>query len=82
MGLKASCRSYAYFLRNTFEDDNLIDVTPSILVPTWSNGQVGKAGIVKRLAHFLMDEYLSRYIGRYRIWLVFSRISNNKPTIL
>lgn len=56
------------FFLQLFDKENLLDIVPSVLVPTWSNGRCGKAGIAKRLDRFLMAENIRGLVGRYRSW--------------
>ena len=56
--------------------------TPSVLVPSWSNGRVGKVGLDKRLDRFIIDEDLSSSVGRYKSWSLAVGLSHHKPVIL
>jgi hypothetical protein len=42
--------------RELFASNNLIDVQPPCLVPTWRNGRTGKEAIARRLDRFLVAE--------------------------
>ena len=48
-GTRAVLDPLASFFKNLFDSVGLIDVAPSIAVPTWRNGRVGDHGIRKRL---------------------------------
>ena len=60
----------------------MIDVLPSVLVPTWNNGRHGAGGLAKRLDMFFMTEVLSDYFGRYRIWAHSTGFFDHKENCL
>ena len=48
----------ASFFKEIFEGAGLIVVSPNVIIPTWSNGRMGKASVANKLDHFLMAESL------------------------
>jgi len=46
------------FYRDLFATNNLIDVLPSCLIPTWRNGRSGSDAISRCLDRFLVSERL------------------------
>lgn len=72
----------ADYFKDSFEAANLIDVAPTMLLPTCSNGRVGKGGVAKRLDRFFMAEALAGLCGKYRCWSTSSGLSDHKLVIL
>lgn len=56
-----------YFIRY-FENENLTDVKPAILSPTWSNKRTGPKGLAKRLDRFFVSDRFCHEVHRYRSW--------------
>ena len=56
------------YIRQLFIRANLVDISLTILGPTWSNGCYGDEFIAKQLDRFLVSGDLADRIGRYRSW--------------
>jgi hypothetical protein len=70
------------YFGSLFLDSKLVDILPNKLLPTWSNGREGSAGIAKRLDRFLMAEALCECLGKFISWTIPSFISDHKPICL
>jgi hypothetical protein len=75
-------KSTENFYREIFSSNNLIDVKPAKLVPTWRNGRVGLDSIARRLDRFCVSEDLLTASGLYSSWVEFPYISDHAPIIL
>jgi hypothetical protein len=65
-----------------FTANNLIDVKPHSLVPTWRNGRTGQEAIARRLDRFLVAEaFLSTSIFPLS-WVEFPFVSDHAPILL
>ena len=64
-GLKVKIDPPASYFLDIFEQVRLVDVVPSAMNPTWSNGRGGSAHIAKCLDRFLMEDSLSDLLGKY-----------------
>jgi endonuclease/exonuclease/phosphatase family metal-dependent hydrolase len=59
-GPSTSTDPLASFFNNLFQSHALVDISPSVIVPTWRNGRVGTASIQKRLDRaFVTDSLIS-----------------------
>lgn len=70
----------AYF-RTFFGKNNLVDVQPTELVPTWHNGRIGTQTIQKHLDRMYVSEALLVDYVRYRSWVIHPFFSDNAPII-
>ena len=59
-----------------------MNIKPSVLVLTWSNGRCGKERIVKRLDRYFMVEDICDLMGRYHYSSYVIGISDHKAIIL
>ena len=82
MGGVNSLHPLSNFFLSLFDSANLNEIVPSILIPTWSNGQCGTAGVEKRLAIFFMADCLCESIGRYHSWAYATSFSDHKFIVL
>jgi len=69
------------FFNQMFLDHELVDIVHLKLSPTWRNGRLGDKGIGKRLDRFLVDEHLSENLGKFKSWVVPSKISDHCPIL-
>ena len=46
------------YFQELFKRNNLVDIIPTKLSPTWKNKRVGNEGVGKRLDHFLYGRVL------------------------
>ena len=53
------------YFSTLFDDAQLVDVSLTVISPTWSNGRCGLVGIAKRLDIFFMAESLCVLMGKY-----------------
>eukprot|EP00253_Pinus_taeda_P025314 PITA_25314 len=70
------------FFLNSLISNNLIDVNPIKLKPTWRNRRVGEARVAKRLVRFLISEELTSRISSFRQWVVEGGYSDHFPIFL
>jgi endonuclease/exonuclease/phosphatase family metal-dependent hydrolase len=69
-------------LQRALFSNNLIDIKPTKVVPTWRNGRIGQGAVARRLDRFLVSEDLLTDIGLYRSWVEFPFISDHAPVLL
>jgi hypothetical protein len=62
--------------------NNLIDVRPCRLTPTWRNGRTGPAAIARRLDRFLVAESIVSSSGFPSSWVEFPFVSDHAPVLL
>jgi hypothetical protein len=72
----------AGFFKAYFQNNNLIDIEPGKVVPTWRNGRSGADLIAKRLDRFFISEELLSMVGIYRSWVEYPFISDHAPVLL
>jgi hypothetical protein len=72
----------ADFFKNLFANNQLVDVMPAVLMPTWRNGRRGVEEIQKRLDRVYVSEALLSEAARYRSWVELPFISDHAPVIL
>lgn len=70
------------FFQQLFFKNDLIDLHPPELLPTWRNGRQGTAQISKRLDRFLVAETLLPPTVRSRAWIQNHFISDHTPICL
>jgi endonuclease/exonuclease/phosphatase family metal-dependent hydrolase len=68
--------------RSLFAANNLIDVQPTCLAPTWRNGRTGKDAIARRLDRFLVAETFLSSATRPSSWIEFPFVSDHAPILL
>ena len=54
-GNRARLDPLFYFFTKSLENYDLVDVVPSVMLPTWNNRRVGANNISKRLDRFLLS---------------------------
>jgi endonuclease/exonuclease/phosphatase family metal-dependent hydrolase len=74
---QAAAHLRAIFLRN-----KLVDILPTVTVPTWRNGRAGLESISKRLDRVFISEDLLQHSGRYRSWVAYPFLSDHAPVFL
>jgi hypothetical protein len=72
----------AAFFKETFLKNQLIDIPPAEVVPTWRNEICGEEEILKRLDRVLVSEDLLLSSARYRTWVEYPFISDHAPVML
>jgi hypothetical protein len=72
----------ADFFKNLFTSNQLVDVKPAVLMPTWRNGRRGVEEIHKRLDRAYVSESLLCDVARYRSWVELPFVSDHAPVIL
>jgi endonuclease/exonuclease/phosphatase family metal-dependent hydrolase len=70
------------FYRELFASNNLIDVLPTRLVPTWRNGRSGPDAIARRLDRFLVADGFLSSTGFPTSWVEFPFVSDHAPILL
>ena len=61
-----SCHAFdplSGYFPSIFNNANLVDISPTNLSPTWSNGRCGAARIAKQLDRYFMVESLCEIMG-------------------
>jgi hypothetical protein len=81
-GTSALVDSLAGFFKALFIKNNLVDVVPIEVVPTWHNGRSGDDGIAKRLDRIYVVEDLITSTMRYRTWVEYPYLSDHAPVFL
>lgn len=69
-------------IRNEFLHRNLIDVVPSKMMPTWSNGRIEEAYIAKRIDWFIVHANVIDKMGMPFSTIQNVFISNHRPISL
>jgi hypothetical protein len=72
----------ADFFKNLFANNQLVDVKPTVLMPTWRNGRRGVEEIQKRLDRVYVSETILCDAARYRSWVELPFVSDHAPVIL
>jgi hypothetical protein len=67
------------FFKTLFQMNNLVDIKPTKLKPTWRNGRSGQDAIARRLDRVLVSEALLSVAGNYRSWVESPFVSDHAP---
>jgi endonuclease/exonuclease/phosphatase family metal-dependent hydrolase len=81
-GESALADPLAGFFKEIFTKNNLVDVAPAEVVPTWRNGRSGTEGISKRLDRIYVAKDFLTTSCRYRAWVEYPFISDHAPVFL
>jgi endonuclease/exonuclease/phosphatase family metal-dependent hydrolase len=82
-GVTALVDPLAAFLKVFFFVFNqLVDISPTKVVPTWRNGRTGVDEIVKRLDMIYVTKDRISSSVRYRSWVDYPYISDHAPVLL
>jgi endonuclease/exonuclease/phosphatase family metal-dependent hydrolase len=81
-GTSASTDPLASYFKNLFQAHALVDILPTVIVPTWRNGRAGSEAIKKRLDRVLISETLATLDGRIRSWVEYPFLSDHAPVLL
>ena len=66
------------FLQDLFFRNNLVDIHPKKLIPTWNNNHQGDKGGGKILDRFFLEDFfLDKEILRFRTWNIVANISGH-----
>jgi hypothetical protein len=65
-----------------FLSKNLVDIKPSLLVPTWRNGHGGQEAIARCLDRVLVSDDILREIEFYRSWVEYPFFFDDTPIFL
>ena len=68
-GFRARSDSLSDFFTKTLETYGLVDITPTVMLPTWTNRRVGTENICKRLDRFVVSADLLDLDYFYRQWV-------------
>lgn len=63
-------------------DHNLVDIFPSMIIPTWDNGRTEVGYVAKRLDRFLLHGQLVEQFGMVHYEVMCSHISDHRPISL
>jgi hypothetical protein len=74
--------SLADYYKLLLQSNNLVDLRPYKVVPTWRNGRKGVHVIAKRLDRCIVSEGLLSMCDLYRTWVEYPFISDHAPIIL
>lgn len=72
----------ADIFKDLMRSNEVCDVCPVPLSPTWRNCRVEGQGVAKRLDCFMLNEDLAYKVDKYRVWHVSSIISDHVPIFL
>lgn len=81
-GERARLDPLSDFFSSMFASTGFVDISPSLICPTWRNGCSGIEGISKRLDLFLMNEDLLGNLNRCRSWVINSFLTDHNPVCL
>jgi len=68
--------------KEIFDSNNLIDVLPTCLTPTWRNGRAGLDAIARRLDRFLVANSLLSSSVAPSSWVAYPFYSDHAPVLL
>ena len=81
-GDKARVDNLSDFFIRQMEDASLVDIAPTILLPTWNNQRVGCENIYKRLARFLLSSGFLDLHLHFRQWIGSGGDSDHNPDFM
>ena len=82
-GEKARVDTFSnFFTRQTVDGLALVDIAPSIILPTWSNSRIGSENIYKRLDRLLISADLLDCDLHFRQWVGCGGDSDHQPIFL
>ena len=81
-GVKAKVDNLSDFFIRQLDGFGLVDIAPSILLPTWSNRRVGCENICKRLDWLLISANLLDCDLYFRQWVGCGGDSDHRPVFL
>ena len=81
-GITARLDSLSDFFTKYLENFGLVDIVPSVMLPTWTNRRVGAESICKRLDRFLISADLLDFDYFYRQWVGSGRDSDHQPVFV
>jgi len=81
-GQSAQVDSLVGYFKSLCIKNNLVDVDPIEVMPTWQNGRSGDDNIAKRLDRIYVAEDLITSTMMYRIWVEFPFLSDHAPVFL
>jgi len=67
------------FFKTLFQMNNLVDIKPTKLKPTWRNGRSRQDAIARRLDRVLVSKALLSVAGNYGSWVESSFVSDHAP---
>jgi len=70
------------YFRDIFTTNNLIDIRPTKVVPTWRNGCLGLNAVARRLDRFMVAEELINKTRHNRSWIDLPYSSDHAPVFL
>jgi len=68
--------------KEIFATNNLMDIRPTVLSPTWRNGRTGPNAITRRLDRFFVAADLLASTGQSSSWVEFPFFSDHAPVLL
>ena len=81
-GTRALMDSLSNFFTKSLETFGLVDIIPSVMLPTWTNRRVGAESICKILDRFLVSADLFDLDFFYRQWVGSGGDSDHQPVFL
>ena len=81
-GTRARLDSLSDFFIKSLETFGIVDIVPSVMLPTWTNRRVGAESIFKRLDRFLVSADLLDLDYFYHHWVGSGGDSDHQPVFL
>ena len=81
-GFRARLDSLSDFFTKILETYGLVDIIPTVMIPTWTNRRTGNENICKRLDRFLLSADMLDYEYFYRQWVGSGGDYDHQPVFL
>ena len=81
-GARARMDSLSDFFTKSLETFGLVDIAPTVMLPTWTNRRVGAESICKRLDRFLLSTNMLDLDFFYCQWVGCGGDSDHQPVFL
>ena len=81
-GFRARSDSLSDFFTKILETYGLVNITPTVMLPTWTNRRVGTENICKRLDRFLILVDMLDFVYFFRQWVGSGGDSDHQPVFL
>ena len=81
-GVHAQIDPLTNFFQNLLENMGLVDISPLVSIPSWSNRRAGEEGICKRLDRLLVSADFLDYDFLLNQWIGCGGVSDHQPVFL
>ena len=81
-GYRAKLDSLSDFFTKILENYGLVDIIPTVMIPTWTNRRTDNEIICKRLDRFLLSVDMLDFEYFYRQWVASGGDSDHQPIFL